>query len=459
MNRQQELENTSIGRLLLKYSIPAIIGMLVNALYNVVDRGFIGNIPDVGNAAMAGVVITMPIVTIILGFSMFIGIGTTAYISIKLGEHQREEAEKALGNGFIIATFMALILMVLGLIFAPHLLKLFGGNEETIPYGAQYINIFLVGTLFNVLGFCFTSIMRADGSPKMSSVCMVIGCVLNIILDYVFVFVIQMGIEGAALATIISQAVPAIIGLWHFTKGKSGLKLRKHYFKCDLSVIKNIVAIGMAPATMQMAISLVQVVMNNVLNRTGGQVAVAAMGVISAVTMLVLMPIFGINQGAQPIIGYNYGAKNYRRAKETSILSMIAATIILTIGCIIIEIMPGFFVRIFDGTGEIAPVAVPGIRIYVLTLPILAVSIMGSNYFQAIGKAKVATVLSLLRQVLVLIPVIYIASSIGGLTGAWCAQPISDVICTVIVGLVLIKEFRSYKENSHEVLLKSQTSE
>ena len=215
----------------------------------------------------------------------------------------------------------------------------------------------------------------------------------------------------------------------------------------------------MAPATMQMAISLVQVVMNNVLNRTGGQVAVAAMGVISAVTMLVLMPIFGINQGAQPIIGYNYGAKNYRRAKETSILSMIAATIILTIGCIIIEIMPGFFVRIFDGTGEIAPVAVPGIRIYVLTLPILAVSIMGSNYFQAIGTAKVATVLSLLRQVLVLIPVIYIASSIGGLTGAWCAQPISDVICTVIVGSVLIKEFRSYKENSHEVLLKSQTSE
>ena len=458
MNRQQELENTSVGKLLLKYSIPAIIGMLVNALYNVVDRGFIGNIPDVGKAAMAGVVITMPIVTIILGFSMLIGIGTTAYISIKLGEHQKEEAEKALGNGFIIAVLMAIVLMILGLIFAPNLLSLFGGNEETIPYVSQYINLFLMGTLFNVLGFCFTSIMRADGSPKMSSLCMVIGCILNIILDYLFVFVFQMGIQGAALATIISQAVTAIIGLWYFTRGKSNLKIKKQYFKCELNVIKNIIAIGMAPATMQMAISLVQVVMNNVLNETGGQVAIAAMGTISAVTMLVLMPIFGINQGAQPIIGYNYGAKNYKRAKEASILSMIAATIILTIGCIIIEIMPGVFVRIFDGTGEIAPVAIPGIRIYVVTLPILAVSIMGSNYFQAIGKAKVATVLSLLRQVLVLIPVIYIASFIGGLTGAWCAQPISDVICTVIVGAVLIKEFKSYRQPDEEVAMKQSVS-
>ena len=446
MNKQKEHEEKPIGALLLKYSIPAVVGMLVNALYNVVDRIFIGQMEGVGEAAIAGVVITAPIVTIIFAFCMLIGIGSTAFISIKLGEHQADEAERTLGNGVVLAVIMSVILMILGLMFANSLLGAFGGNEETIPYGMEYIRVFLYGTFFNVVGFCLTSIMRADGHPHMSSICTVIGCVLNIILDYVFIFIFDMGIGGAALATIISQAVSTLISIWFFTKGGSNLKLKKKYFKLESKTVKSILAIGLAPSVMQMAISLVQIITNNALNDTGGQVAVASMGVITSIVMLVLMPIFGINQGGQPIIGYNYGAKNYKRARQTSIISMISATVILAIGFAVIQLQPQMFINWFDGSGNIAEVAVPGIKRYTLTVPILAITIMGANYFQAIGKAKMATILSLLRQVLILIPMIYICAAVGGLTGVWYAQPISDVICTFIIGAILLREFRSYSK-------------
>lgn len=445
MSRDIELSNEPIGKLLIKYSIPAIIGMLVNSLYNVVDRIFIGNIPNIGYLAITGVGITMPILTIILGLAMLVGIGATSLISIRLGQGKKEEAEKVLGNAVTIAVIMGIILMICGMLFAGELLGAFGGNEQTIPYGKKYIDIFLVGTIFNVSSFVFTSIMRADGSPKMSAACMIIGCVINVILDAVCIFGLNMGIQGAALATIISQVVTAVIGLYYFTKGKSNLKLHKENLKLKGFIVKSIFVIGTAPCVMQLAISLVQVVMNKVLNETGGQIAIGAMTSISAIVMLVLMPIFGINQGAQPIIGYNYGAKNYERAKKASLLAMGFATVILVIGFAIIQLAPATFIKMFDGDGTMLEIATPGLRLYTITMPILAISIMGSNYFQAIGKAKMATFLSLLRQVVILIPVILIMAKVGGLKGVWLAQPMSDMISTIIVGAILIKEFKSYK--------------
>lgn len=446
MNRDMELLNEPVAKLLIKYSVPAIIGMVVNSLYNVVDRMFIGQIPDIGYLAITGVGITMPILTIILGLAMLVGIGATSLISIRLGEGKKQEAQQVLGNAVVLAGIMGIVLMVVGLLCASDLLGAFGGNEETIPYGKQYINIFLLGTIFNVSSFVFTSIMRADGSPKMSAACMIVGCGINIILDAVCIFILNMGIQGAALATIISQIITAVIGLYYFTKGKSNLKIHKENLKIELSIVKSIFIIGTAPCAMQLAVSLVQVVMNKVLNATGGQIAIGAMTSISAIVMLVLMPIFGINQGAQPIIGYNYGAKNYERSKKTSLLSIGFATVILTIGFIIIQLSPTTFIKMFDSSGSMLEIAAPGLRLYTLTMPIIAISIMGSNYFQAIGKAKIATLLSLLRQVVILIPVILIMSKLGGLTGVWLAQPISDIISTIIVGTLLILEFKSYKK-------------
>lgn len=449
MDKQKELGTESVGRLLLKYSIPAIIGMVINSLYNVVDRMFIGHIPGIGNLAITGVGLTTPVITIVLGFAMLVGIGATACISIKLGQGKKEEAEHVLGNAFSLGTIIGIILMIGGMLFAGNLLAVFGGDATTIPYGVEYINIFLMGTIFNVIGFISTSTMRADGSPMMSAICMVIGCGLNVVLDAVLIFGLDMGIKGAALATIISQFVTAVIGVYYFTKGKSNLKLKKAHLPLDMNMVKNITVIGSAPCAMQMAISLVQVIMNRVLSTTGGQEAIGAMAAINAIVMLVLMPIFGINQGAQPIIGYNYGAKLYNRSKTTSILAIASATVILIIGFVIIRLAPSAFVSMFDGEGTLMDVAVPGIKLYTLSLPIIAIPIMGSNYFQAIGKAKLATCLSLLRQVIILIPVIMVSSRIGGLEGTWLAQPISDVICSFIIGIIIIREFRSYDKVSN----------
>ncbi len=445
MDRQKELAEKPVGKLLLKYSIPAIIGMLVNALYNLVDRMFIGNIPGIGGLAITGVGITMPIITIILAFALLIGAGATANISIKLGQGKREEAEVILGNAVSFAAVVGLMLTILGIVFSDKLLMLFGGSENTIQYGVTYIHIFLLGTIINLVGFALNHIMRADGNPSMAAIAMVTGCVINIILDAVFIFVWHMGIAGAALATIISQAVTAAIGIYYFTAGRSHLKIKKCHLKVQLKYILPIAAIGSAPFMMQIAISIVQVIMNNLLKATGEEIAIGAMTVIMSILMLILMPIFGINQGAQPIIGYNYGAKNYGRSKKALMLSIGAATAILTTGFVIIQAMPQVFIKLFDGQGSMMEIAVPGLRIYAATMPILAVPIIGSNYFQAIGKAKVAMFLSLLRQVVVLIPMLFILSAAWGLTGVWIAQPISDIICFGVIGAFIFKEFSTYK--------------
>lgn len=449
MERQQELGTQPVGQLLIKYSIPAIIGMIVNALYNVVDRMFIGNIPDIGALAITGVGVTMPIVTVLLAFAMLLGLGATANISIKLGQGKRQEAEHILGNATVLSVILGLALMLLGFLFASDLLMLFGASENTLQYGKEYILIFLAGTVFNIIGFVFTSVMRADGNPKISAVTTVIGCVLNIILDAVFVFVMGMGIRGAALATIISQAVSASIGLYYFTKGPSHLKIKKEYLRLDSRQVQAIFAIGSAPFAMQICISLVQVITNNALKATGEEIAIGAMTAITSVIMLVLMPIFGINQGAQPIIGYNYGAKQFKRSRKTLLLAMSSATAILVLGFILIQSIPELLIRLFDAGGTIVPLAVPGIRIYSLSLPIIAIPIMGANYFQAIGKAKIAMILSLLRQVLILIPIIIIMAKVWGLQGIWAAQPTSDIISTLLIGVLIIREFKSYtkKEN------------
>jgi len=445
MDRQKELSEQSIGKLLIKYSIPAIVGMLVNALYNVVDRIFIGNIKGIGALAITGVGITMPIVTVLFAFAMLMGIGGTANISIKLGQGKKEEAEKILGNAVSLGIIVGIILMIIGIVFADRLLMTFGGTPSTIPYGRAYIHIILLGTIFSVLGFGFTSMMRADGNPKMAAGTMIVGCLLNIVLDALFIFSFGMGIAGAALATIISQALTACIGIVYFTKGKSHLKLRKANLRLEKKWVKAIVAIGAAPFSMQIAVSLVQVIMNNVLRATGEEMAIGAMTAIVSIIMMVLMPIFGINQGAQPIIGYNYGAKNYKRSKKTALLSMGAASVILFLGFILIQSIPDTLIRMFDGEGTMARVAVPGLRLYSITVPIVGISIIGANYFQAIGKASKAMFLSLLRQVIILIPMILILSKTAGLTGIWLAQPISDFICTLVIISFLVKEFRSYK--------------
>lgn len=456
MTNQQMLGTEPIWKLLLKYSIPAIIGMIVNALYNVVDRIFIGHIPDVGALAITGVGVTMPIMTIILAFGMLIGVGATANISIKLGQGKREEAETIIGNTITLSIIVSLAISVIGILFGDSILKMFGASDATLYYAKSYIYIILGGTLFNTMAFTLNNTIRGDGNPKLAATIMVVGCLTNIVLDALFIFVFHMGIKGAAMATVISQMVTAIWALMYYLRGKSNLKFRKSSLKLDKSLVKSIFAIGSAPFAMQMAASLVQVISNNALKAYGGDLAIGAMATISSISMILLMPVFGINQGAQPIIGFNYGAKQYDRANEAFKISAIVAVIIMTAGWILIQTKPELIVGMFNKDPKLMDITINGAKIYVLMFPIVGISITGSNYMQSVGKAKAAMILGLLRQVILLIPMIIILPKFFELNGVWYAQPASDFLSTMITIVVLFKELRRYKTNNTEEGLKTE---
>ncbi|WP_302631561.1 MATE family efflux transporter [uncultured Clostridium sp.] len=442
MSNQKHLGDAPIGKLLLQYSIPAIIGMVVNALYNIVDRMFIGNIPDIGSLAITGVGITMPIMTIVLAFGMLIGIGTTANISLNLGKGNRTTAEKLLGNAFTLSIIVGLAIAITGTIFANPILNLFGASENTLFYAKEYIGIILLGCTFNILSFALNSTVRADGNPKMSSITMVIGCGANIILDYLFIFVLNLGVKGAALATIISQAITFFIILYYYTAGNSNLKLKIENFKLKKHLVTMTFAIGIAPFATQIANSLVQVIANNALKTYGSDLAIGAMTVISSLNIIFMMPIFGINQGCQPIIGFNYGAKKYERAKEAFKYATIAACVICIIGFISIQCFPTQIISLFNNDPELTTLAIKGIRIYLLMMPVVGINIVATSYYQSIGKAKISMFVSLLRQVILLIPFTIILPKFIGLDGVWAAGACADSLSVIITLILLKKEFK-----------------
>ena len=440
MSNQKHLGEAPIGKLLLQYSVPAIIGMIVNALYNIVDRMFIGNIPNIGSLAITGVGITMPIMTIILAFGMLIGIGATANISLNLGKGNRPTAEKLLGNAFTLSIIVGLAIAIVGTICANPILNLFGASENTLFYAKEYLNIILLGCTFNILSFSLNSTVRADGNPKMSSLTMVIGCGTNIILDYVFIF--NLGVKGAALATIISQAITFFIILYYYTIGNSNLKLKVENFKLKKHLVTMTFAIGIAPFATQIANSLVQVIANNALKTYGSDLAIGAMTVISSLNIVFMMPIFGINQGCQPIIGFNYGAKKYKRAKETFKYATMAACVICIIGFTIIQCFPTQIISLFNNDPKLTNLAMRGIRIYLLMMPIVGINIVATSYYQSIGKAKVSMFVSLLRQVILLIPFTIILPKFIGLDGVWAAGACADSLSVIITLILLRKEFK-----------------
>lgn len=449
-DNQQILGTEPIGKLLIKYSVPAIISMMVNGLYNVVDRIFIGNIPGVGPLAITGLGVTMPIMTIILAFGMLIGIGSVTNISIKLGQGKKEEAEQIIGNAITLAIIVGLLISIIGITFENQILHMFGASDGSLPYAKAYINIILLGTIFNLLGMVFNNSIRGDGNPKLSATIMVVGCLTNIVLDALFIMVFKMGIQGAAIATVTSQFVTAIWGLAYYTRGKSTLKFKKSSLKLNKSLVGVIFAIGCAPFAMQIAASCVQIICNNSLKTYGGDLAIGAMATINSVIMMVGMPIIGISQGAQPIIGFNYGAKKYDRADKTLKICALAATIGLSIGWLLVQLVPAPIVSMFNGDADLVSISVDGIRKYLSMMPLIGVSMIGSNYFQAIGKAKQAMFLSLLRQVILLVPMMLILPRILGLNGVWFAQPIADVISFIVTFVLLFREVKSHKVQEND---------
>lgn len=451
MNKQKRLGEEPILKLLLSFSIPAIVGMVVNTLYNIIDRMYIGRIEGIGPLALTGVGITMPIMTIILAFGMLVGIGTAARVSLKLGEHNKDSAEEHLGNAFTLIIIISIAITILGLLFLDPILGIFGASENTEIYARQYMQIIFVGTIVNMLSFGLNHSIRSDGSPKVAMLSMLIGAITNIILDPVFIFGFGMGVRGAAIATVISQILTTVWILQYFTVGKSIIKLKASNLKLKFPIIISIFSIGMSPFSMQLAASVVQVLANNSLKEYGGDLAIGAMTIISSVSMIFLMPIFGINQGSQPIIGYNYGAKQYDRVKETVKYGVIAATIIVVIGWIITQSAPQILIAIFNNDPELVGIATNGIKIYLFMMPFVGFQVVSSNYFQSIGKAKISMFLSLLRQVILLIPCILILPRIFELNGIWLSGAVCDGLSSFITGIIFLYSVKKLKTEKVEV--------
>ncbi len=453
MNKENErrklLGEEPIGKLLIKFSLPAITGMIVNALYNVVDRIFIGK--GVGDLAIGGLFIGMPISLIIMAFGMLIGIGGNTLVSIKLGQNRREEAERVTGNSFILLVITSLFISVFGLIFLKPMLNAFGASPSNFQYAYDYMQIILIGAPLQAIGFGMNNFIRGEGSPTIAMKTMLIGAIANTILDPIFIFGLNMGVKGAAFATIISQGLSAAWVMRYFFGGKSMLNIKKEYLIPKLEIAKDIIAIGLGPFSMQLAGSLVTVLLNNSLKTYGGDLANSSMAVINSVAMMVMMPVFGINQGSQPIIGFNYGAEKYERVKETLKYAIIAATTITTIGFLLTQLFPVWLYQLFiskeGNIAEISRIGVPGMRIYLSMFPIIGFQVVSSNYFQATGRPKHAMLLSLSRQVLVLIPALIILPRFFDLTGVWLAGPTADFIASIITAYFVI---RSVKNLGHE---------
>lgn len=430
-----KLENQKIAPLLLSYAIPAVIGTMVNALYHIVNRIFIGQ--AVGALAISGLTLTFPILMFLQAFGMLIGAGSATRVSIFLGRKENAMAENVLGNALTLTLILSFLTIIPSMIFMEELLVLFGGSEQTIPYAKDYLYISIPGNLLAAISFSFNSIMRASGYPRKAMTYMVLGGVLNVILDAIFIFGFDWGIKGAAWATIVSMSVTSVLVLRHFYGNDSIIRFKKIYYKPNNRIMLNIFTIGMSPFAMQLAGSLVNVIMNQSLKEHGGDLAIGANGIISSIGLLLVMLIMGITQGMQPIVGFNYGAGNQARVKETFRFVIIAATIITTVGASCSLLFPEWIVRAFTIDTELINISANGLRISLAAFFIVGSQIVISQFFQSIGVAWKAMFLSLSRQCLYLIPAILVLPQFFDLNGVWLASPFSDVLAAITAWLFL----------------------
>ena len=451
MDNAQQMGEEKIGRLLLKFSIPSIIGMLVNGMHTIVDRVFVGR--GVGDLALAGVAVTFPIVLAMMAFGMLIGFGATAVVSIRLGQQRKEDAEQVLGNAFVLLVAIGLMVTFFCYLFMDPLLALLGASPEVLPYAKQFLKVLLLGTVFLSVGFGLNSIIRAEGNPRIAMYTMILGAVINVILNPVFIFGLKMGVAGSALATVSAQFVTAVWVVYYFLSSHSLLKLRVQNFRLKWIAVKDTLAIGLSPFSMQMVGSFVTVFFNKSLSTHGGDPAIAAFAVITSITMLVFMPILGISQGAQPIMGYNFGAKSYDRVKETFKLAALGATGVVTVGFLLVQLFPTAIMSLFSAEAELILLGAEGMRLYLLMLPVIGFQFVAVGYFQATGQPRKSLFLSMCRQLIFLVPMIWLLPQFLGLYGIWLAAPVSDIFSAILTATLLrLDLIRLGKSEKAEVL-------
>lgn len=442
LKRTDRLGEEKITKLLIEFSVPATVGMLVNALYNIIDRMYIGNSPDLGTLGIAGITIGFPMTLVMMALAMLCGIGGASMFSIYLGEKRPEESEKYLGNAVTMLIFFSSIFTIIGLLFLQPLLHLFGASPEVMPYAEEYMEIVLWGSVFQGLSMGLNNFIRADGSPKIAMVSMFLGAGFNIVFDPIFIYVFRWGMTGAALATVGGQILTMIWTVSYFSGKRCSHRIRLLNMKPEWHLIHKIISTGAPSFLTQLGNSLLNILLNKGLIIYGGDIAVSGIGVINSIQTFILMPVFGITQGAQPIIGYNYGAGKIKRVKEGLKWAILFATVIVVIGWLITRIFPVALVGLFSRDPELAAFGGPAISIWFLSLPLVGFQIVSASYFQAVGKARSAIFLSSTRQLILLIPAVIFLPKLFGLNGILYAAPLADFLSSGITGIWLWLELK-----------------
>lgn len=441
--RVNDLGGDSVGKLMLRLAIPAVVAQLVNALYNIVDRIYIGHIEGVGDVALTGLGICFPVIMFVSALSALAGVGGGTRAAIRMGENDRDGADEILGN---CAVLMVLLSVAVTAIFIPirePMLALFGATENTLPYAADYIQIYLWGTVFVQIALGLNNFITTQGFSSTAMATVLIGAGINIVLDPVLIFGLNMGVRGAALATVIAQAASAIWVVMFLTGKRTKLRLRRRYFRVSGKVLLPVVAIGVSPFIMQSTESLVNISFNASLKQYGGDVAVGAMTICSSIMQVLTMTFMGLVQGAQPIVSYSYGAGKLDRVKKAFRLLLISGVIYSVAGWLIVQIFPQAFVALFNDKPELVETTVWAIRIYLACFFMLGIQFSCQQTFVALGQAKVSLFLALLRKVILLIPLIFILPYFfeDKVFAVFVAEPVADLLAATVTGLIFFYRF------------------
>lgn len=433
-----------IGKLLMQYAIPAIIAMTASSLYNMVDSIFIGH--GVGTLAISGLALTFPLMNLAAAFGSLVGVGAATLVSVKLGQRDYDTAQRVLGNVVILNVVIGVAFTLLTLFFLDPILYFFKASEDTIGYARDYIQIILIGNVVTHLYLGLNSVLRSAGHPRQAMWATISTVVINTILDPIFIFWFGWGIRGAAIATVVAQVLALLWLIKLFMNKNELIHFRKGIFRLKKSIVTASLSIGMSPFMMNLAATVVVLLINQGLKEHGGDLAIGAYGIVNRLVFLFLMIVMGLNQGMQPIAGYNFGARLYPRVTQVLKLTIYIATGITTVGFLMGMLIPKLAVSIFTSDAEMIALASKGLRIVVMIFPLVGFQIVTSNFFQSIGMAKKAIFLSLTRQVLFLIPCLLILPELFGAAGVWISMPVADLVATVVAATMLWRQFRAFNK-------------
>lgn len=450
-NRQATLElgTKPVGRLLMQYAIPAIIAMTAASLYNMVDSIFIGQ--GVGAMAISGLAITFPFMNLTAAFGAAIGVGASTYLSVKLGQKDYDTAQHILGNCMTLNIIIGVLVGLVPLIFLDGILRFFGASDQTLPYARDYMVIILVGNVLTHMFFGMNAILRAVGKPRNAMYMTIFTVVVNSLLDPLFIWGFDLGIRGAAYATILSQTLALIWQLRIMSDKREPLHLKRGIYRLDGDIVKNIISIGLSPFSMNVCACIIVIFINNSLVEYSGDLAVGAYGIANRVAFIFVMINMGVNQGMQPIAGYNYGAQHFDRLMRVLKLAMIAATAIMTTGFVLAMTIPEVCARLFTTDETLISLSAKGIRIIMVTFPLVGYQMVITNFFQSIGKAKISIFLSLSRQLLFLLPLLAILPRFFGVDGVWGAMPASDAIAAIVAAWIMAIYMKKFKQQHKEL--------